>query len=242
MAPDATAVMAPQIALARLPAGRQLDIYRNNIMAALGRALMEMFPVVTTLVGEDFFKALVRTYVPEHPPTSARLNEYSEEFPDFLETFPPAAQLPYLADVARLEWCWNESYHAADAAVLDPASLASLSESQFVAMTFTVHPSLRLVQSDFPVGRIWHTNKNDLDETIDLSAGAEHLLIVRPQREVTVKPISVEAWYLLSALSTGRSLGDALAHMPNPDALNLGECLALFFASGVFTAWHLPEE
>jgi len=50
-----------------------------------------------------------------HPRASARaaaLAEYGDGFADFLAGFAPAQSLPYLADVARLEWAINAAYHA----------------------------------------------------------------------------------------------------------------------------------
>jgi hypothetical protein len=38
------------------------------------------------------------------PPLSPILLKYGGRFPTFIETFRPTSSLPYLADVARLEW------------------------------------------------------------------------------------------------------------------------------------------
>ena len=97
---------------------RRFDVYRNNVTVSLVEALESAFPAVCRLVGAEFFKAAARVYVRQQPPRSPVMLFYGETFPEFLETFEPAAGVPYLGDVARLEWARLKAYHAADAAAL----------------------------------------------------------------------------------------------------------------------------
>ena len=46
--------------------------------------------------------------------------------PEFLAAFPPVAHLPYLPDVARLDWPARRPTTPSDAAPLDPAVPAPL--------------------------------------------------------------------------------------------------------------------
>ncbi len=87
---------------AAVPA-RRFAVYRNNVMAGLGKALKSRFPVVEKIVGEEFFAAMTRVFVKAQPPRSPLLATYGDDFPDFIATFEPARGLPYLADAARLE-------------------------------------------------------------------------------------------------------------------------------------------
>lgn len=96
-------------------------VYRNNVIFSLIDALADSFPVVQMLVGETFFRAMAREFAYQYPPRSPVLAQYGADFPGFIGDFQPAASLPYLADVARLEYAYIQAYHAADAAAL-PAS------------------------------------------------------------------------------------------------------------------------
>ena len=104
----------------RRPAPRRFAVYRNNVVSALGNAVAGSFPAVKRIVGEDFFRAMARAYVLAEPPTSPVLLDYGTTFPDFIARFAPAASLPYLPDVARIERRWREAYHAEDAEPLSP--------------------------------------------------------------------------------------------------------------------------
>ena len=93
---------------------RRFDIYRNNVVVGMIEGLRSTFPAIERLVGEAFFKATAKAYLGHEPPTSPLLFRYGKTFGDFLDGFPPAAPVPYLGDVARLEWARLDAYHAAD--------------------------------------------------------------------------------------------------------------------------------
>ena len=89
-------------------------VYRNNVMLSLIDALADTFPVTQELVGEEFFRVMAKHFVQAQPPRSRLLAFYGDSFADFVDSFAPAAPVPYLADVARLEMCRVRAYHAAD--------------------------------------------------------------------------------------------------------------------------------
>ena len=66
-------------------------------------------------------------FVRGHASTSGDLNVYGDEFGEFLADYPHAANLPYLADVARLEWAIDEAQRAIDRPREPEAVLAALS-------------------------------------------------------------------------------------------------------------------
>jgi len=128
---------------------QRFAVYRNNVIVSLVDALADSYPVVQALVGEDFFRAMAAEFARGNPPRSPVLAWYGAGFADFVADFPPAAGLPYLADVARLEWLRVEAWHAADA---DPLPLAEVGacladEAALPALRLTLHPALRLLRS-----------------------------------------------------------------------------------------------
>ena len=86
------------------PADPGLATYRGTVFANWRNALGATFVVVRELTGAPFFAAAVDAFARTHPSRGGDLNVYGDVFPDFLATYPPAQGLPYLADVARLEW------------------------------------------------------------------------------------------------------------------------------------------
>ena len=97
----------------------RLAVYRGNVYANCTKALASAFPVVRKIVGEEFFEALAREFVHRHPSRSGDLNRYGDVFADFLAVFPHTADLPYLPDVARMEWLVHRAHFAEDPPALD---------------------------------------------------------------------------------------------------------------------------
>ncbi len=106
--------------------GRRFAVYRNNVMVSLIDALADTYPVTQALVGEEFFRAMAGVFARSRPPRSPVMAHYGEGFAGFIEDFQPAAGLPYLADVARLELLRVQAYHAADAAAVPAEEIALL--------------------------------------------------------------------------------------------------------------------
>jgi hypothetical protein len=203
LAGDATATA--QIRAGKLAPTRRLEIYRHNVFANLRGVLKDIYPVILAIVGDDFFQHAADQFIEAYPSRSGDLNQFGSEWAAFLSAYPHAAELPYLADVARLEWAWHEAFHAGDAAPLDLARLAAIPESEHGALCMVLHPSIRLLNSEFPVARIWEVNQPTFTEEIkvDWDAPPEWLLIRRDMADgvsVVIERISKGDAAFLQAL------------------------------------------
>ncbi|MGH8218874.1 MAG: DNA-binding domain-containing protein [Steroidobacteraceae bacterium] len=220
---------------------RRFAVYRNNVATALIEALETSFPAMRRLVGEAFFREAALRFALGEPPASPVLLEYGAGFPAFLERFEPAASLPYLPDVARIERAWIEAHHAADAAPLDPAALAGVSHDRAGEIRFSMHPSLRVVRSRYPALTIWRMNVADgVPGPVALDAGGEDALVVRPEAEVCVRFIPAGGADLLEALVHGEPLAAAAeAAMKGRADFDLAGHLSGLLDSGAFTGFSL---
>lgn len=206
--PDAATPRALARKTGTAPA-RRFAVYRNNVYASLIDVLASRFPVSTRLVGEEFFRAMARAYVQKEPPRSPVLLRYGASFADFITVFPAAAPVPYLADVARLEWAWHEAYHAADAEPLSLAAFKGVADHAERA-TFALHPSLTVVRSPYPVVTIWQlAMRGGEDEPARLPAEGEDALVLRFKLEVEVRRLPQGGAAFVLALKKGASLQDA---------------------------------
>lgn len=217
---------------------KRFDVYRNNVFASLTACLAARFPVVARLVGEKFFAAMARVFIERWPPTSPALIEYGEAFPQFLATFAPAQSLPYLPDVARLEWRIACAYHAADARPVGAAVLAQLGEHALDA-ALDLHPACALLASHHAVFSIWRTNAHDASVRPVDASQAEAVLIVRPLYEVSVFSVGMGTYAFVAALAAGHSLELAAELAVQIDAtFDLGAALATLFRTGAVVGIH----
>lgn len=184
------------------PDPKRFAVYRNNVVVSLIEALEHAFPAVHRIVGADFFRAMARAYVMFQPPRSPIMLDYGAGFPDFIRSFEPVALLPYLEDVARIERAWTEAYHAPEASPIDPSAFSAVAPDQLPAARLELHPSLRLVRSQFPALTIWQMNVGDgVPAPVDLAAGGEDALIVRPIADVEVRSIPRGSLEFIQALT-----------------------------------------
>ena len=194
----------------RQPSPKRFNVYRNNVYLSLIEAIANRYPVVVRLVGEEFFAAAARAFVEAHPPQNPMLLAYGGAFADFLADLDPVRDLPYLPDVARLEWAWHEAYHAQDAEPLSAEELGNVPPDRISDLKLSLHPSVRLISSAFPVVSIWETNTADDEvKAIDLNVGGEDGLVLRPNYEVIVLRLPPGACPFIERLQQGEPLSAA---------------------------------
>lgn len=212
------------------------SVYRNNVRSSLSRALGEKFPVIKTLVGEDFFKFLAHEFFHQHPPTSPILARYGDGLPDFLERFEPARDYPYLADVARLEIAWLEAYRASDVAPMQAASVIAAAGDSFETLTTQLHPSLRLLSSPYPVASIWRHHQSEITQEKLRLSGSENVLVARPHREVIMHNLTRGAYAAITSLHHSAAIADALSTGFNADPeFNPKDFFAQLFEFNIIT-------
>lgn len=217
-------------------------VYRNNVVAGLGKALEQRFPVVRRLVGDEFFKGMARAFIDAHRPRTPLLAEYGDDLPGFVEAFAPAANVPYLADVARLEAAWTRAYHAADAAPLTVTSLAAIAPEALPDIRVQAHPSASLLNSSWPIGSIWAAHQCDEVKPVRHSE-AETVLIVRPDADVSVHILPAQDAGFAAALFSGQPLGAAAERAANADAaFDFGTALVGLIGLGAFASIVAPEQ
>lgn len=213
------------------PAGSRFSVYRNNVAVSLTEALQTAFPVVRKLVGDEFFDAMAGVYLRAHPPKSPLLMFYGADMPEFLAGFEPVAHLGYLPDVARLEFALRQSYHAADAAPIDPQVLQSLPTDQLMTSTLHLAPSARLLQSDWPVHALWLANTQDNAPEVQMEA--QDVLVARPEFDPDPMLLGTGAGSFVEALGKGRTFGEALRSAGK--GFDLAAALAILLTGGVIT-------
>ncbi len=206
-------------------------VYRNNVAVSLRKALMQTFPVVKALVGEEFFDAMAQIYVRGHLPKTPVLLHYGTDFADFIDAFKPASDVPYLADMARLERLWLDAYHAADAAPADISILEDVLEDDLDRAVIKAHPSLGVLRSAWPVFSIWQAHRQS--DTPDLSSIAfepEAVCVVRPHLDVQVTRLPPETAMFAQSVLAAAPLGAVLNGLP--EGVDASVVLLQFFQSG----------
>lgn len=215
--------------------------YRRNVLGNLHNALASTYPVIRRLVGDAFFREAAQQYARACPSTSGDLHEFGASFASFLGTYPHAAALAYLPDVARLEWAVHESFHAADGAPLDFDRLARVAPERYGAIRFRLHPAVRFVSSEHPVLAIWEANQPGRDGTPERDAAPERVLVRRDGFAVRPAIVDERDWNFLAALDLGATLEKAGSAIGESAGEYLADALARHASAGIIAGFDVPE-
>jgi hypothetical protein len=221
---------------------KRFAVYRNNFVMGLVTALRTRFPVVEKIVGEEFFSAMARVYATAHPPRSKLLMRYGDDFAEFIAQFPPAAELCYLPDVARLEAARSRAYHAADAEPLAPEQLAKLNAASLPSLRLTLHSSAEVVRSRHPIVTIWAMNTDEMLLAPIAEDAAEDALVIRPLLTVELRRLPPGGAAFVLAIATGATLSQAAeAAVADDSGFDLSANLAGLLACGALTNFVLAD-
>jgi uncharacterized protein len=215
-----TAVVEPQQAAAAASLFRgsaemvlaRLAVYRSNVYGNCANALKGAYPIVRKIVGEEFFDAMARAYARAEPSTNGDLNAFGERLADFVAGFEHTKDLPYLPDVACMEWAAHRAYYAPNAEPLDMPRLEGIPEARFASLRLRLAPACTLIESRWPLARIWEVHQDDYRGAIDvdLHAGPNRILVHRPRWRAEVCALTPGDYGFLWRARQGHMLGEAL--------------------------------
>jgi len=167
-----------------IDATRGLRAYQANAGAAIERALASSYPTVQVLIGEESFAALARAYWHAHPPARGDLACAGDALPAFIAASDVLADVPYLADVARLDAALDTAERAADAA-WQADTLALLGSHDPNRLHIELMPGTAVLSSSHPIVMLRDAHHRDGDDPFAearqaLAAGTgEHALVWR---------------------------------------------------------------
>jgi hypothetical protein len=244
-----SALLRPEREISSLAAGpkgkgvvKRYNVYRNNVTVSLIEALAAIFPAVRRITGEEFFRAMARFHIREMPPHSPLLFEYGRDFPAFIAGYEYAQDMPWLADVARVERAWLDAYHAADAEPLLSSTLANFPAERLGDLVVMPHPAARIVRSRFAAVTIFAANRSR-DPFGKINAGEpEDALITRAGFEVDVRRLPAGGAEFLSALIAGETLGAAAdtAQQACP-SFDIAAAIAGMIEAGALTSLEIGD-
>lgn len=190
-----------------LPPDARLRIHQNNFRESLSGALSGVFPFCEAFVGEMFLKQALRHFALACPPNKAALFLYGADFPDFLRTYAAAASVPYLADVALLEWYTHALSNASEEAIFEDYAAAHAAIEEGAGLR--LHGNARLLVSSFPVYDLWQVASGQLEpEALDISSrGGQVVLLVLHEGQVFYQSLEGRVADCLMRIEHGEALG-----------------------------------
>ncbi len=232
--------MEPEIDQSTISAKGRMGIYRESAIGNITNAMELTYPVTVKLVGEKFFAATCRKYIEQHWPESGNMDDYGQDFADFLAQFEPAKTLPYLPDVAWLEWLWHRSSIAPECQTIDQTAIANIPQDKYFSLRLTPHASANLLHSKYPVSKIWEMNQDGAEcRKVNLEEEPEEfLLVIRHGLKTDIMRLIPAEHTFLSALIKGENFYDAFeAAITTEEDFDLAYYVHKHISGGTFSGF-----
>jgi len=231
------AALAPFVCEDGISAAGRIGVYRNNVTTSLTALLAERFAVVARLVGDSYFRFAAESFIRSAPPGQACLDSYGAAFPDFLAEFPSCAAVPYLPDVARLEWKLFVVARAGTAVPISIEALAPIDPASAMNLRLCCDPAIDYLASEWPVDRIWQAHQSD-DVFVNLDAGGCRIELRRRSGRLIIRPLTSAEFAFRVTLAGGGPLAEAVtAALDQPDEFDFYQAFAELFAEQWAIGW-----
>jgi hypothetical protein len=203
-------------------------IYNNTCARGAVDALRAAYPTIDALIGEEGFTQLALAFRESEPPHNPMLSEYGRNFASFIARQPWTDELPYLADVARLDWLWLETFVAAD------PSPAPRPDGSITRLALS--PAARFAWLETPAMTIWqaHRRPGGFDR-LEPEWRSERALFTRRGSQVHAEPIDRADHLLLVLAAAGAALTVAAAALESTHGADPSKLISRHLASGAIT-------
>jgi hypothetical protein len=223
----------------------RLGIYTDGYLARLREALLEAFPAVAKILGDGSLASMVARYRPQVPTGWCNLNYVGRALPNFLLSDRLAEELPFLPDLARLEWCVVECFHARVGEPFDLATVSNWDLEDWASARIAFQPGVALVSSRWPIHALRAAREHERSEIdVDLVGRPQSVWVYREGFEVVTELLDEIEAGIAQGLLDGQTLGDVLRQTDTEDA-DAGSVLDLFtrFAAlGLVAACHRASD
>ena len=182
-------------------------VYTTGYLARLVEALENDYPALRRLLGEGPFGSLVARFIRAVPPTSFDLGRSGERLAEFLASDPLAEDLPFLPDLARLEWALAEAFVSADVRTLSWADLATRDPDVVAGLALVPRPGTRLIRSRWPIHDLREC-RNTPDGEIDIEIEGRPCTVIvhRKGLDLVCRPVDEDEIRFLEAAQRGLNL------------------------------------
>ncbi len=193
-----------------MTSAERAGVYRGMYLLRLQEALESDYPVTRDWLGEAQFARLARGYVREYPSRSYTLNRLGDHLPDYVASLPSFEHQGLLHDLARFELAVTEVFDEAETPPLGPEAVAEVAEQAWEGARLESIAALRLLSFDYPVDRFKEAYRDGRDYPAPAQART-CVAVYRREYRVFWLTLDEPAFELLSTLTQGSSLGEALA-------------------------------
>ena len=193
-------------------------IYSSGYLTRLVEALENDYSALARVVGPGPFGSLIQRYVAAHPPRSFDLRYAGDRLATFLEQDPLTGDLPFLPDLARLEWLLAEAFVAKDPEPLQWGDLQAMDPETVSELPLVLNPGTVVIRSRWPLVDIWRLKDKDNKEiSLDVEGHPSTVLVFRNKLQTRCRKLDETEARFLEAAARGASLAEIQAAWTDGD-------------------------
>jgi hypothetical protein len=221
---------------ATLTPAEQVDIYRRQFWLRHRDALVEDYPGLRHILGDDAFDDFVRGYLAAYPPRTPSLRDLGADTARFAETYPFPAHRELALDMIRYELAWVDVFDGADPPPLDPAVIARVPAEAWAVARVRLSPCVARLSLRHPVHRLRYAVLAGEDPALPAEVeGGVRLALYRKKNVLHYEELSRDAFALLELLAAGVPLVGACERLhegkTEDEARELDRAVGSWFAS-----------
>lgn len=200
-----------------VPGTERLGVYKEGYDVRIREALAEVYEAVRFVLGEPRFAVMAAEYAKRYHSRDYNLSRVGRHLPEFLKQSEYANGLPFIPDLARLEWLIADAFHSFHETPLVPADLAGISEERLLGARIIFQSGVAVCRSSWPVLDIWNARKTSRDKVdVNLVDRPQSLLVCRTGLQVRCELLESWQFEFLSSLLQGDTMDAASEKITSP--------------------------
>ena len=200
-------------------ASKRLGIYYDAYRLRIIDALASAYPKLNMFLGDAQFNQIARNYIDAYPSTYRNMRWVGDQMA--LHLHKTHSKQPLASELASFEWALGLAFDAQDAPVIGLQALTNIAPEQWEHMCFTMHPSVQMLNFQYPVTKLWQIL--DAQELITKQAKAKQAAWIKQANQSPTATVclvwrkALSAYYktldsnelqCLQTVVAGQSFGD----------------------------------
>ena len=197
-----------------VPAKQRLDIYANAYRSRLVECLMDDFPGLHTLLGDEAFETMCLNYIEAHPSQFRSVRWFGDKVAEYLSTTQSYAEQAVLSEMARFEWALTLAFDAADVPAITIDDMAKVPPEHWAVLQLEFHAAVQRMDFEWNVVSFWKAVRDDEElEPPQKSKWPVSWLIWRQDQRPFFRSMDVDEAWAMDAMRHGSNFAEVCAGM-----------------------------
>lgn len=139
----------------RRSAEQRMALYGTAYVLRLKEALCTDYERLHAYLGDELFDRLMEQYIEAYPSHYTSLRYFGQHMVTFTQQTEPFSQYPEIAELARIEQAFADSFDAADGSYVTLDQLTALAADAWATLTLRFHSAVQLLPLQYNSFPIW---------------------------------------------------------------------------------------